>query len=756
MASPILAANSTWYKGSTDKITITRISIVDSYTATGNEAESWSADADDSGAIKCYILGTELIIAGDGSGTIAANPDSSWLFGGFGSVVSIAGCNLLDCSSVTTLERAFQADIALESVDVSQMVGPTVTTIKAMFQGCKSIRKIDVSKWDTSNIVDIERFLCMPGDAYINYNLTELDVSGWEIHDCASLALFVQGCAAISVLDFSKWDTSKVTKTTNMATNCYALSKIYVSDKWDMSGVTASAYMFDECPKLVGGAGTKYESGKSDATYAVPDNGDSAPGYLTYLGELSFVKPHDIWMIADAIRDIKGDVTAYSLPEMVAVLRNYPVIASQKNWYRSDYDASQITHISITNAYTVTGAEDETWAADEGGTGAIMCYRTGTVLAIVPIEKNKIRLNADSSNMFAEMSAIVQISGFELLDASGVETLEKAFYKNVALTEADISTWRIPKVTNTDSMFGCCVSLTAVSVGSELKALGHRAFYMCDALQTVTGLQNVASIGDEAFFYTPVLTACDLVPDRIGNIGVSACRMSSIEDNLNLNAIPEVNVGDHATRLKRWGTDALDLIQNVVFPDAVCIDVPNADSQLNYPDVPIGKDSGGNTRYAADWGCMTFTLYHIWNALCAGTEQQYDNWLDWWNATLNADGTFADNYNFATTPISDVVSALGWTYESRVNVESEGQLETILARLADGLPVFAVVNSLADGVTHAITIIGCDPETRKLAILDSAAYGQANGLVSWLAYEDLFVGCGEDSDSIRLINYNLP
>lgn len=43
--APVLAASGSWYKGTTNKYTITEINLVDTYTPTGGETESWDASA---------------------------------------------------------------------------------------------------------------------------------------------------------------------------------------------------------------------------------------------------------------------------------------------------------------------------------------------------------------------------------------------------------------------------------------------------------------------------------------------------------------------------------------------------------------------------------------------------------------------------------------------------------------------------------------------------------------------------------------
>ena len=77
---PTMAAGSSWYKSSENRNTITQITFMDSYTPSTEADETWNADMNDAGDIKCYRTGTEIIIAGNGAGKIKANVDSSDMF----------------------------------------------------------------------------------------------------------------------------------------------------------------------------------------------------------------------------------------------------------------------------------------------------------------------------------------------------------------------------------------------------------------------------------------------------------------------------------------------------------------------------------------------------------------------------------------------------------------------------------------------------------------------------------------------------
>lgn len=60
---------------------ITKIETRSSYSPSGNEDYSWDASLYKDGRVHCYITGTELIIAGDGSGYIDLGQYASYTFG---------------------------------------------------------------------------------------------------------------------------------------------------------------------------------------------------------------------------------------------------------------------------------------------------------------------------------------------------------------------------------------------------------------------------------------------------------------------------------------------------------------------------------------------------------------------------------------------------------------------------------------------------------------------------------------------------
>ena len=140
----MLASSNTWYKGTTARNTYTSILITDNYTPTGSEDESWNADSENSGTIKGYRIGTNLVLAiTNGARFLYANPNSFLAFGGNSSatrwskVTSFVGSNLINTSKVTRMERMFDGLFLLKNIDVGHFDTSSVTNMDMVFNNCE-------------------------------------------------------------------------------------------------------------------------------------------------------------------------------------------------------------------------------------------------------------------------------------------------------------------------------------------------------------------------------------------------------------------------------------------------------------------------------------------------------------------------------------------------------------------------------------------------------------------------------------------
>jgi len=154
LISPVLAEGNTWYKGTiVEKYQITEINIVSSYTPKSTPTESWNADVDDSGSIKCYVEGTKLIIAGNGARTIKANANSNMMFYDLGT--TIIGFDKLDTSDVTEMSEMFSYS-RFTNLDLSSFDTSNVTDMGYMFYETMDLVSLNLSSFDTSNVTNME------------------------------------------------------------------------------------------------------------------------------------------------------------------------------------------------------------------------------------------------------------------------------------------------------------------------------------------------------------------------------------------------------------------------------------------------------------------------------------------------------------------------------------------------------------------------------------------------------------------------
>ena len=249
MAYPILAAQETWFAPTITSITkaiITEIDIKDSYTpeAGVTVVDSWDASAAQDGSITCYVIGTKLIIAGNGSGKIATNPNSVGAFRKFSSMVSFNNAHLLDTSIAEDLTQFLIGNVVCTYIDVSTWDTSKCTSMVGVFTGNKALLAIDVSNWDVSRVTNLGNMFGLCSAVKV------LDVSNWDVSNCTSFNGIFMNCSAVEELDVSQWhiDASKTDEIQVPFSNCAKLKKLDLRN-WPMAKVMINT-LFTGCSAL--------------------------------------------------------------------------------------------------------------------------------------------------------------------------------------------------------------------------------------------------------------------------------------------------------------------------------------------------------------------------------------------------------------------------------------------------------------------------------------------------------------------------
>jgi len=131
----------------------------------------------------------------------------------------------------------FESCFAIASLDVSRWNTSNVKNMNAVFFNCHALESLDVSGWDTSNVTN------MSGMFFHCHSLSSIDVSNWDTSNVNHMGSMFQDCWNLTNLDAGRWNTSRVEVMGQMFTNCNSLTSLDISG-WDTSNVTRAQRMF--------------------------------------------------------------------------------------------------------------------------------------------------------------------------------------------------------------------------------------------------------------------------------------------------------------------------------------------------------------------------------------------------------------------------------------------------------------------------------------------------------------------------------
>ena len=211
-----------------------------------------------------------------------------------------------DTSKVTEMGSMFQGSQAT-ALDVSNFNTSNVTYMFQMFTQSQATT-LDLSNFDTSKVTSMQNM-------FYDSKATIIDLSSFNTNNVTNMSSMFYNSQA-TTLDLSNFDTSKVRNMSYMFKGTSNLKTIYVSSKFVTTAVTDSTNMFASSSKIIGGAGTKYNSSYVDKTYARIDGGTSNPGYFTDIADKDIPAPSsfstDSWKtIIKAVRS--NNISKYSV-----------------------------------------------------------------------------------------------------------------------------------------------------------------------------------------------------------------------------------------------------------------------------------------------------------------------------------------------------------------------------------------------------------------------------------------------------------
>ena len=349
-------------------------------------------------------------------------------------------------------------------------------------------------------------------------NLTE--VSGMENINTEELVFMdemFQFCNNLRYVDFTGFNTSKVTNMTRLFLGCEKLAYVLVDEGWKTTSVTKSAGMFDDCYILYGGKGTAYNADHTDVTYARIDGGTETPGYFTKSGDKPY-SPNTAYVVIS-----NGTLTFYyneTKPEGAFSLNtdnNVPDWnALAESVTKVVFDESFANYFPSSCAYWFNGCKNLT--EFEGmknlntsqATTLKAMFQNCESLKSVDLSNFKTNKVTDMSCMFRRCYKLptIDFSSFNVENtidfssmfeyASGLQSLNLQSFKTNSeadlllrcmfidcfnLTTLDISGFNTKSVTNMEYLFARCNELGTIFVGdnwsTESVTASGRMFESC-------------------------------------------------------------------------------------------------------------------------------------------------------------------------------------------------------------------------------------------------------------------------------------
>lgn len=359
----------------------------------------------------------------------------------------------------TSTHSWFIGNIHLSSIDGMEFLNTSsVTDMSGMFFGCYGLSSLDLSNFETSLVVD--------------------------------MAAMFYDCNSLTSLDLSNFNTRHVLDMCMMFCGCSELVTIYCGNKWSKRRVISSSGMFKDCPRVVGGAGTVYDSSCTDVSYAHDDGGKGKPGYLTLKGN----------------NNIVSELTAYAVYKDDILTFYYDDKIENREGIVIDFDPDN--PIVICNEFWTSG-KVFSYMDEYGRTRDLRfagVYFSFSLYGVEVVEFDPTFTSCElgsTANLFSGLNNLKSIKNIQYLNTSNVRDMSGMFGYCSSLTSIDLSYFDTSNVVDMSYMFCGCKSLLTIYVGENWNMSNvvnsENMFLYCDNLTGGQGTTNDSSHEDASY-----------------------------------------------------------------------------------------------------------------------------------------------------------------------------------------------------------------------------------------------------------------
>lgn len=148
-----------------------------------------------------------------------------------------------DTSKVTKMALMFYQS-SIRELDLSRFNTSNVTDMQGMFCRMYEIKSLDLTNFDTSSATNMSYMFSDAGE------LNSLRIDSFDTSKVTNMAKMFYRCRSLTKLDLTSFDTSNVTDMNYMFYNAYMLSGALDLRSFNTSNVTNMSYMFAGCDHL--------------------------------------------------------------------------------------------------------------------------------------------------------------------------------------------------------------------------------------------------------------------------------------------------------------------------------------------------------------------------------------------------------------------------------------------------------------------------------------------------------------------------
>lgn len=456
---------------------------------------------------------------------------TAFWFSGFSRLAEIS-FGKLDGSRITDMQSMFSDCTSLESADMTGLSLGKVTCINNLFYGCDALQgagfpatfstelrecaqvflscdnlpKVDMSMVETSKVTSFHRLF------WGCNNLRSVDAP-CVTSSAADMAGMFENCWSLPSIDVSGWDLSGVTDASALFKTCSALETIYADDpktNW-LDSITANkaddADMFSGCGKLVGGAGTKYDSGSTGAARARVDKLSGGIGYFTYRSWNGTFGITGDTRVGSTLSVQLGDVPVGAILRYQWLRGGSPISgATAKNYTTTGEDVGRYISCRLTisteqgsrqsNALLISGPRAfAVYSADDG---SLSLYKRDTVPSAGGTFEGKAATAVYTGFEYARYQLPTAVPWYDAReDVKSVAVIDEGispvstaylFWGMENCSTMDLGKLDTSAATDMTYMFGLCGSLSALDLsGLDTSMVENMSlmFYKCSGISSL-------------------------------------------------------------------------------------------------------------------------------------------------------------------------------------------------------------------------------------------------------------------------------